>query len=337
MPVTNGSPRKTNTARFRLHAFLLALYALLAPNPLTAQRATSEDVVLPTATGTLAGTLTRPAAAVAAPLVIVVAGSGATDRNGNTVGMAGGPESYRMLADSLAAHGIASLRYDKRGVAASRGAMTAESQLRFEMYAEDAAAWIRQFRADSRFSRLILLGHSEGSLLGMLAVQREPTDAFISVAGPARRADLVIREQLAGQLPPALTAQSDSIFAQLVRGDTVANTPPILANLFRPSVQPYMISWFRYAGATEIAKVRGPVLIVQGAHDVQVAPTEADLLAQARPTARVLIVPGMNHGLKLTPASKAEQLRFYADPNVPLASELVTGIVRFVNSLDVRK
>ncbi|MFN9086238.1 MAG: alpha/beta hydrolase [Gemmatimonadaceae bacterium] len=335
--MTNLLPCLPRKVVVRLTVAVATACVLASPVRLKAQQGTSEEVTVVTATGTLAGTLTRPDVGKVAPLVIIVAGSGPTDRNGNTVGMASGPESYRMLADSLAAHGIASLRYDKRGVAASRGATAAESQLRFEMYADDAAAWVRQYRSDPRFSRLVLLGHSEGSLLGMLAVQREPTDAFISVAGLARRADLVIREQLAGQLPPSLEAQSDSMFAHLARGDTVANTLPMLASLFRPSVQPYMISWFRYTGATEIAKLRGAVLIVQGRHDIQVAPTEADQLARARPTAQVLMVDGMNHMLKVTPASKSEQLRFYTDPTVPLAPELITGIVRFVNTLQARK
>lgn len=334
---TDKSPLMQSKGRIRLLVGMVAVWAVAAPFQLMAQRGTSEDVALATTSGTLAGTLTRPTSGIAAPLVIMIAGSGPTDRNGNTVGMASGPESYRMLADSLAAHGIASLRYDKRGVGASRGAMAAESQLRFEMYADDAAAWVRQFRSDARFSRVVVLGHSEGSLLGMLAAQRSPTDAFISVAGPARRADMVLREQLSGQLPPALQAQSDSILAQLVRGDTVSNTPSILASLFRPSVQPYMISWLRYAGITEIPKLRVPVLIVQGTHDIQVLPTEADQLAQALPTARVVMVAGMNHVLKVTPANKAEQLRFYTDPTVPLAPELVTGLVSFINTLGARK
>jgi len=296
----------------------------------TAAAQTTEAITLQTPSGLLAGTLTLSTGDLARPLAIIIAGSGPTDRNGNTAGMPGGPDAYRLLADSLAAHGIASLRYDKRGIAGSRAIGIRESDLRFEMFADDAAGWVSQARTDRRFSTIVIVGHSEGSLLGMLAAQRSRPDAFVSLAGPARRADFVLHEQLAAQLPPALQLRSDSILASLVRGDTVANTPPELVALYRPSVQPYLISWFRYAGSVEIQKLTMPVLIVQGTHDVQVAPAEAELLAAASPRARVASIAGMNHVLKLTPPTLAEQMRFYVDPTVPLAPELVSALVAFI-------
>jgi pimeloyl-ACP methyl ester carboxylesterase len=326
--------KRPNSIRRTLKAAALAVFAL--PLTLGAQQATSEEISLSTPTGSLAGTLTRSITAQPGALAIIIAGSGPTDRNGNVAG-AVNANAYGMLADSLAAHGIASLRYDKRGVGGSRGAATLESALRFEMYADDAAGWVRRFRSDARFARVIIVGHSEGSLLGMLAAQRERVDAFVSIAGPARGADMVMHDQLAGQLPSPLDVESDSILAHLRRGDTVANTSPMLATLYRQSVQPYYISWFRYTGATELAKLAVPVLIVQGTSDIQVAVSEADLLAEAQPRARVAKIVGMNHVLKLTPAGKAEQLRYYADPTVPIAADLVLSVATFIHSLGARR
>ena len=309
----------------------------MATGEAQATTTTNEAVTLTTATGVLSGTLMIPAGAGALPLVVIIAGSGPTDRNGNAAGAPSGSDAYRILADSLANHGIASLRYDKRGIAASRGAGGSESGLRFERLADDAAQWVAQARTSGRFSRIVIAGHSEGSLLGMLAAQITGADAFISLAGPARRADLILHEQLARNLPPTLLAQSDSILASLVRGDTVPSTPAPLAALFRASVQPYLISWLHYDGATEIAKLRIPVLIVQGAHDAQVAPREADLLAAAAPTATVARLAGMNHVLKLTPAALTEQMRSYTDPTVPIAPELVATLVTFISGLQGRR
>lgn len=292
---------------------------------------TSEAVALRTPTGTLAGTLQLPAGVGAHPLAVVIPGSGPTDRNGNTIGMPSGSDAYRMLADSLVAHGIATLRYDKRGIGESRAAMPAEHDLRFELAAADASAWVTQARADKRFSRVVIIGHSEGSLLGMLASSISHPDAFVSIAGPARRADEVIHEQLATRLPTAMQAQSDSVLARLVRGDTVVNPPAALLALYRPSVQPYLISWLRYSGATEIAKLTVPVLLVQGTHDLQVAPSEVDMLAAALPKARLALIPGMNHVLKITPASAGEQQRYYTDPSVPLPAALIDTLVTFID------
>jgi pimeloyl-ACP methyl ester carboxylesterase len=292
---------------------------------------TSTDTTISTPTGMLAGTITRPASSARYPLVLLIAGSGPTDRNGNVAGAGSGPATLRLLAEALAVRGIAVLRYDKRGIAGSRAAGRSESDMRFDLLADDAAAWARAIRTDRRVTTVTIAGHSEGSLLGMLATQRAPVDAFISIAGPGRRADQVLHDQLASALPAALQAQSDSVLARLVAGDTVSRSPPGLEALFRPSVQPYLISWFRYTPSLEISNLRVPIMIAQGTHDFQVLPTEAALLAAAVPRAMTVTVEGMNHVLKLSPADRAQQLAgAYVDPTLPVALPLVDSIAAFV-------
>jgi predicted alpha/beta hydrolase len=145
------------------------------------------------------------------PVVLLISGSGPTDRDGNGPGLT--PASLRQLAESLATRGIATLRYDKRGVGGSATAMIPEAQLRFKNFADDAASWIAKLKADHRFSRVIVAGHSEGALLGLLALQSQPADAYISLEGPARPANEVLHDQLAKQLPPDLLTESDTILA----------------------------------------------------------------------------------------------------------------------------
>lgn len=289
---------------------------------------TAEPVTIQRAPGQLTGTLLAPRTNARVPVLLLIAGSGPTDRDGNGPGST--PGSLRQLAESLAVHQVATLRFDKRGVGGSASATIPEVQLTFELLAEDAAAWARVLTRDARFSQVIVAGHSEGALLGLLAIQQVHVAGYVSIAGLARPADEVLHDQLAKQLPAPLLAQSDSILTRLKRGATTDSTPPMLASLFRPSVQPYLMSWFKYSGRAELARLSIPCLVVQGTHDLQVSSTEADLLQQANPRCEVARIAGMNHVLKQAPADLAGQLPSYRAPDALLAPALVDAILAFV-------
>jgi pimeloyl-ACP methyl ester carboxylesterase len=267
------------------------------------------------------------------PVVLILSGSGPTDRNGNSPMLPGKNNSLLMLAEGLASNGIASLRYDKRGVGESAKAMTAEADLRFETYVDDAVAWCEQLRNDKRFSAVIIAGHSEGSLIGMLAAKRCNAAGFVSIAGAGRAAGDILRTQLAGKLPPELATQSDAILKNLEAGKTTENPPAELAALYRASVQPYLISWFRYDPAKSIAALTVPVLIVQGTTDLQVSVDDAKRLAAANAKAKLLIVEGMNHVLKEVSPDREKQMASYSDPNLRLAPEFLTGVVEFARKI----
>lgn len=305
----------------------------LATTMTTALTPASDAISLDTPTGRLFGTLVVPDGRTPMALVVIIAGSGPTDRNGNSPLLPGANNSLKMLADGLAAHGIASLRYDKRGIGESAKAMVREADLRFDMYADDAAAWVNKLRSDPRFSTITIVGHSEGSLLGMLAAQRAPVDGYVSIAGAGQPADRVLRGQLARQLPPDIGAAASAALDTLLAGHTVDNAPPSLASLFRPSVQPYMISWLRVDPQKEIARLRMPVLIVQGTLDAQVAPSDAELLAKSQPKAKLLMIDGMNHVFKRAAPTQAAQQASYSDPSLSAAPELIEGIASFVQGL----
>lgn len=296
----------------------------------------SQPITLTTPTGELFGTLVLPPSPGAHPVVLIIAGSGPTDRDGNSPapiapGKTLSTDSYKLLAAALAAHGIASVRYDKRGIAASAKAMGGadESSLRFDTGVDDAAAWLRMLHADRRFSKVIIAGHSEGSLVGMVAAQRAPADGFISLEGAGRPAADVIREQLVARgVPLAMFAP---ILDSLSAGKTVEKVPAGLEALFRPSVQPYLISWFHYDPAAEIAKLRYHVLVVQGTNDIQVSAEDAKKLAAA-PNATLLTLNGMTHVLKVGPPDPAGQIAgVYSDPALPLDPQLVTAVVAYVH------
>ena len=294
---------------------------------------TTEPIVLETPSGKLFGALDLPKSSAPFPVALILAGSGPTDRNGNTRGIPGAVNNLKYLAEGLAAQGIASVRYDKRGVAESIKAATSESELRFETYIDDAVLWGKQLRADKRFSSVIIIGHSEGSLIGMVATQKMNADAFISISGAGRPAPQALLDQLKGKLPADLQTKVEMITKSLSEGKIVEDTPPALDALFRRSVQPYLISYFKYDPAKEIAKLSIPVLIAQGTTDIQVPAQDANLLAQAKPSAKLLMIEGMNHVLKEAPAEQEKQMKSYTDPSLPVAPKLIDGIGSFIKTV----
>ena len=297
-----------------------------------ALQAQESPVVLDTPMGQVHGSLLQPMHSSAKVLVVMVAGSGPTDRNGNQAMMQN--NSLKLLAQALAEKGIASLRYDKRGVGASAGAIKDEASLRFEDYVSDVAGWVALMGEGEKFKHIVVLGHSEGSLIGMLACQKTPkVHAFVSLAGPGTTAGDLIREQMKPQ-PPMVRDMVLPLLQRLEKGDTIGQVNPMLYALFRPSVQPYMISWMKYNPVTEVKKLKIPVMVVQGGMDMQVSTHHADLLKEALPSAQLVVIPQMNHVLKdCASLQMSDQMPVYTDPQLPVNVQLVDELVRFCNSL----
>lgn len=305
--------------------------AIVRAVPMYADSMRSEQVSIHMPGGLVYGTLLLPPGSGKVPVLLLIAGSGPTDRDGNSPLLAGGPASLRLLAEALAQNGIASVRYDKRGVGASRAAIADPRALRFDDYVDDAANWVQQLRADSRFTQVVVAGHSEGALLGTIAAARLGHVPVITIDGAGRRAPEVIHDQLlAAHLE---VAPADSIMAALSAGRTVDAVPVGLMSLFSPAVQPYEISWFRYDPAVEIAKLAAPVLIIQGANDAQVSVADARRLASsAGARGKLVVIDSMTHVLKLAGSDPESQARTYHDPSLPIAGALVEAIVAFVHS-----
>ncbi len=293
----------------------------------TAFGQTGQLVTLKTKTGNIAGTLLVPETNQRVPVVLLIAGSGPTDRNGNNSVMK--PNTLKMLADSLYDHGIASLRYDKRGIGASKAAGPSEVNMRFSNFIQDAIGWVKFLSGRKEFSSVIIAGHSEGSLIGMIAAQQKDVAKFISLEGAGEPIYDVLRQQLKKQ-PVYIWQMSEPILDSLIRGKTVDSVPKILYSIFRPSVQPFIISWFHYNPQTEIKKLHKPVLIVQGTTDIQVGMEDANNLKKACPTAQLLVIQGMNHILKNAPAERMQNIQTYYNSDLPLNKQLVKAVVNFI-------
>jgi len=286
----------------------------------------SSEVAIFNGRDTLRGTLLLPISKVKPAVVLIIAGSGPTDRNGNQFGMAN--NSLRFLAEELATNGIASLRYDKRGVGFSRSNQ-AESEVVFDDFIEDATIWLTMLKESGNYSKVLVAGHSEGSLIGMVAVQKVSVDGFISIAGSGKRIDKILLEQLS-QIPEPMLNDVKIIIDSLVQGHQVKRINPMLLSIFRPSVQPYLISWMRIDPAVEIGKLSIPILIAQGTTDIQVTTENAELLANANPLSELVIIEGMNHVLKMVEMDREKNMAAYINPELPISEELISAIVEFV-------
>lgn len=289
---------------------------------------TLETIVsVKTENGELEGTLLSSEKNSKNHVALIIAGSGPTDRNGNNAQFTN--DSLKMLAHALAKEGISSLRYDKRGVGKSKDAGLNESELRFEDYINDAKILVDYLDNQVGFKNIIVIGHSEGSLVGMVASQQKNVAKFVSIAGAGQPIDQTIREQLKAQ-PPGVLEQSTPILDKLSEGKTVDNVPPFLNSLFRPSIQPYMISWFKYNPQKEIAKLNKPVMIIQGNTDIQVSIKDANKLASANKKSQKVIIKKMNHIFKEAPLDTQDNFKTYNQPELPIKSELVQAISQFV-------
>lgn len=270
------------------------------------------------------GTLLSPKGENQPPLAILIAGSGPTDRDGNQALFKN--NSLKYLAEGLAEKGIATFRYDKRVIAQINNATVQEEKMTFEDEVNDALLVVNHFK--DKYKKIILIGHYEGALIGLLVAQKVVVSKFVSISGAGNSSATLIEEQI-GKNAPQLKEESQKIISQLRKGELVENISPYLAPVFRKSVQPYLISWFKYEPTKEIAKLQIPILIVQGTNYLQVEDKEAQLLKEAQPKAQLLLIEGMNHVLKKVKTLEENQLS-YLNPDLPISGELVEGIASFI-------
>ncbi len=310
---------------------LVAAAALLLTQPAAAR---DEAVVVDVGDTKLYGTLELPRRdPIAAALII--SGSGPTDRDGNSSILPGKNNSLRYLAEALADDRIASLRYDKRMIGESANPSIIEADLRFDHFADDAVK-LAAYLEEHLDVPVFLIGHSEGGQIALTAAEREAFAGVAVLAGPGEHpADLIAR-QLAQQIPPDLFEDSVRTLNALRAGNLVDDPPAQLGVLFRKSVQPYLISWFRYDPPKQAANIDEPLLLIYGTTDIQVEVSNGEALAAAHADARLVIIEGMNHVLKMVSGEPVEQMPSYSDPDLPLADGVARAISDFVTETTTR-
>lgn len=287
-----------------------------------------KEIEVPVKGGSLKGTLMEPTDA-SGTLAIIVAGSGPTDRNGNNP-QAGENNSLKLIAESLAEAKVSSFRYDKRGIAKSADLVKKEEDLIFTDYSDDIVQIAAHFKD---FKKIVLIGHSEGAMLVSVAEKDLPSlSGLVMVAGIGTPADETLKRQLKAS-GEDIYARSLPIIDSLKSGQKVEGIPADLFMLFRPSVQPYLISWFKFDPSEVMKGVKARTLILQGDNDIQVGVEDAKILHESKPDSELFIIPGMNHVLKEAPADREGNLKTYSDPTLPLDPEFKEKLIDFVNGL----
>lgn len=276
---------------------------------------------------TLYGTLLQPIDSTNNPLVIIIPGSGPTDRDGNNVAMKN--NSLKYLAEGLLKNKIASFRYDKSVLSFTKEDKEKIDSLTFDVFVDEAISVINYFQNTKKFSKIFVAGHSQGSLVAILA-SKNTTDGFISIAGAGRTIDEILLEQI-GKNAPFLKEETQQILINLKEGKLVDEFNPMLASLFNKSVQPFLISWIKYNPQEEIKKLTIPTLIINGTKDIQVSSNEAELLHKSNENSELFIVENMNHLFKEIKGDVNENMLSYTNPDLPVMIDLIEIISSFVN------
>lgn len=259
------------------------------------------------------------------PLVILLAGSGPLDKDGNTNFMKG--NMLKKLAIKLGENGIASFRYDKHSLRQiKKGKYNLDYD--FDIFIDDAKAALRHFKSKNNFSKVYVLGHSQGSLVGMIAANGR-ADGFISIAGAGQSIDEVIIYQINAS-SPMFTEDTKRVFKILKEGNTTDEFPPALTSLFNKPTQPFMMSWMKYNPQQEIKKLDIPILLINGTNDIQVTEEEAKLLHKASPESQLILIDRMNHALVPIEGGRLENMKSYNEPNRALSEELIEALIDFI-------
>lgn len=261
------------------------------------------------------------------PIVIIIPGSGPTDRNGNSAMLPGPNNSYKQLADSLLALGVASYRYDKLGIGASSTDIE-ESEMRFSTNVDMVEAIYNQME-ELGFQKIYLIGHSEGALIGSVAAQQLDIEGLILIAGSGRNFLDLLDEQLSSQFSADIHTSTMHKLDSIKQGYTVENKNVLLQSLLRESIQPYLKELLNLEPTEELSKVGVPVLLIQGEQDFQVTTEDLEALKNAKPDAEVKLYQNMNHVLKVVKTPQENQAS-YSDPDFRLESALPKDIANWI-------
>ena len=304
--------------------FLVLFISLCFSSTLIAQESnfTKQDISV---NKHIDGTLLSPNNVKKPNLAIIIAGSGPTDRDGNQNFLKN--NSLKKLAVNLTNNNIATYRYDKRIVKQLKS-NNLDKNIIFDHFVTDAKSVIDYFKSTKNFNKIYVIGHSQGSLVGMLAA-KDRADGFISLAGAGQSIDQVIIEQV-NKTAPNFTEDTKRIFKTLKEGKTTTDYPMALSSIFNIEIQKFMINWIKYNPTEVLSTLNIPILVINGTKDLQVSETEAKLLKEANKDATLKIIENMNHVLVTIEGDDLENSKSYAETQRPIAEGLIDTITNFI-------
>ncbi|WP_299112523.1 alpha/beta hydrolase [uncultured Winogradskyella sp.] len=273
------------------------------------------------------GTLLSPINNDKPNLAIIIAGSGPTNRNGNQNFLKN--NSLKKLAEQLTENGIATFRYDKR-IVKQILQNNVDKDIMFDDFVSDASAVMDYFKEKDNYNKIYIIGHSQGSLVGMLSAV-DKADGFVSLAGAGNNIGDVIIEQVE-KTAPMLTEDTKRVVASLKEGTTTTDYPAPLSAVFNADTQPFMINWMSYNPSEVIKTLEMPILIINGTKDLQVTEKEAELLKEANDKAELVIIENMNHVLFEIEGDDLENSKSYNESFRSISPQLIKSITAFIQS-----
>jgi pimeloyl-ACP methyl ester carboxylesterase len=312
--------------------------AAVSSRTVTISRPNDESIKIPSNGFNLAGTLSRPVQSTSTrlPAVVLVGGSGPTDRDGLVFGI----PILGEIAGALADAGFLVVRYDKRGIGQSGGRAESAS---LADYADDVRAAIKALadRKDVEPKRIAVVGHSEGGLVSLMAAAKDKRiAAVVLVATPGMNgSDIVLAQQqrlldrmkLSAEDRQAKVDAQKQINQAVITGKDLDKLPPAV----RRTVDNAEFQSILVSDPSKLIKdVRQPLLIVQGELDAQVDPRNAELLeslARKRKNAAavdVAKVPGINHLLVPAKTGDVDEYGALTDKHVaaPITQAVATWL-----------
>jgi uncharacterized protein len=282
--------------------------------------------------GNLDAVLTMPADVDRPPVALLIAGSGSTDHDGN--GPLAKPATLKKLSEQLAARKIATLRYDKRGAGGWKPEFGKPEDFRFKDFVDDAASLVNYLRSSGKFARVIVIGHSEGGLVAILAARKVPVDKLVLLVTAARKQGDLVKAQLQRkQIPPDILDPILKAIDSIMAGQIV--DPPPRGLSIAPEMQPSIASAFVEDPIDPLKSIDRPTLIVGGGHDLQVARLDFVALSTASPLAKTLWLPEMNHVL-VDVGDEDDNMAAYNQPERALDATLIDTVAAFIAAGDTR-
>jgi len=312
--------------RARIILGVIAIAGVLALSP----HASAEETKI--RVGAIDAVLTTPPDVDKPPVALLIAGSGTTDHDGN--GPQVKPGTLKKLSEQLVARKIATLRYDKRGAGGWKPEFGRPEDFRFVNFVDDAAALVNYLRSSGKFSKVIVVGHSEGGLVGILTTRRVPVDRLVLLVTAARRQGDLVKAQLEKTVPSDVFEPIAKAIDAIMAGQIVDPPPPGFS--VAPSMQPSIASAFTEDPIEPLKKITEPTLIIGGGRDRQVARVDFAALSAASPVAKTLWLPDMNHVL-VDVTDEADDIKAYSDTERALDPTMIDAVAAFVLAGDAAK
>jgi len=282
------------------------------------------EIEIATEKGTLYGTLAK-ADGRKDEVVVLIAGSGPTDRDNNSLILSGKMDGFLQLSHALNQEGYSVFRYDKRVAGKSRDSFGPHDMV-FDDFVEDAILVVEEMQKNG-YEKIHLVGHSQGALVAIRVAQEKSVASVTHLCGPSKHIDETFLRQLE-ILPKDLYEEAVEHFDTVRRGQEIGLVSEELEPYFSDRTAPFLLNWMQYNPVEEAKAVQAPILFLAGGQDTQVLAEDLEDFQAVLENETYQVIPNMNHVLKSVQSDRENQAT-YQDPSFPVDPILVETLANF--------